>query len=124
MALIVGKRRMADIKMGGDVLMSQSTSKRWCSASETTDNRTMITIPTLPVEKLRVVFPDTEDKVSVYFCNNYRLSKKLFNVVIVIQRQRLQSFKKIELMVEQNKSFRKRKRKWALLIRRCSRGDR
>ena len=67
MALIVGKRRMTDIKMGGDTLMSQSANKRWCATNESSDNKQTITILCTAAEKLKVVFPDLEDKVKSFF---------------------------------------------------------
>lgn len=66
MSLILGKRKMTDNKTGGDVLMNQYVNKKWCATSELSDNTTAITIPFTPAEKLKVVFPELEDKVNIH----------------------------------------------------------
>ena len=70
MALIVGKRRMTDIKGaaegGSDIPASMITSqpnKKWCGLTENSDKQT-ITIPFTPMEKLKATFPTTEDSVN------------------------------------------------------------
>ena len=111
MALIVGKRRMTDIKMGGDVLMSQSVKKKWCVVSEASDSKTTITIPSHPMEKLKVVFPDVEDKVKTEFSFSRRHLKKPYNVATMTQRLRQQFFKRNELVVDKSLLLKKRRRR-------------
>jgi len=70
MALIVGKRRMADIRMSSEtvatpVLANSQPMKKWCSSETYQDKLALITIPQTPIEKLKVAFPIIEDEVLV-----------------------------------------------------------
>ena len=60
MALIIEKRRMTDISLPPS--SPTPNPKRWCTNSEISDPRQTFIIPSTPIEKLRVTFPNMEDK--------------------------------------------------------------
>ena len=69
MALIVGKRRMSDVRLSSEtaptpVLINPQPAKKWCSSETHQDKLALIAIPQTPIEKLKIAFPTIEDKVS------------------------------------------------------------
>jgi len=66
MALIVEKRSPSNLSLEIPQSLSKSSDKRWCSTTASADPSPTILIPFTEIDKLRISFPDKDDKVACY----------------------------------------------------------